>query len=204
MPILGSLFKTAREKEIERDLAAKQSKAQFKRHILKQKEMSRRLWELAKKAVSLSDTKQFRQIMLQYMWTLEDIKRWERSLLTFEAVEARRDQARATSEFFKSIQSMSKSILGSASPESMAAAQRDLELGIGRAQDMEERMTMILDYTDETAFAPEDMDEASLSEKLKDVERAMADESKHEAQSPLDIQIETIRKQIELEMKKNS
>jgi hypothetical protein len=202
MPLLGYFERKKQEKEIERDLQARQGKLRIKKHISKQHDMTKRLWELGKKALQLGEKKQFRQIILQYMWTLEDIKRWERSLLTFEAIEARRDQARSTADFLKSVQAMSKSILASASPKAMVETQRDLELGIARAQDMEERLSMILDMTDETVFAPEEMAEGDVEAKLQDVEHAMSSDAEHEEGAAFDERIEKGLKQVEEEMRK--
>jgi hypothetical protein len=202
MPITRWFEDRRRTKEIERDIQARQGKARIKRHIEKQKTMSKRLWEIGKKSLHLGEKKQFRQIILQYMWTLEDIKRWERSLLTFEAIEARRDQARATAEFLGSIHAMSKSILASASPQGMAETQRDLEMGIARAQDMEERLSMILDITDETVFSPEEMTDDELGVRLQEIEKAMTSEAEQEATTAFDARIEAGLKQIEEQMRK--
>lgn len=202
MPITRWLENRRRTKEIERDIQARQGKARIKRHIAKQQAMSKHLWELGKKALQLGDKKQFRQLVLQYMWTLEDIKRWERSLLTFEAIEARRDQARATADFLNSIQAMSKSILASASPEGMAQVQRDLEMGIARAQDMEERLSLILDMTDETVFTPEELTDDELGARLQEIEKAMTSEAEQEATAEFDARIEAGLKQIEEQMRK--
>lgn len=201
MPIRGWLERRRREKEIERDIASRQGKARIKRHIGKQTSMSKRLWELGKRALRLGHKQQFRQIILQYMWTLQDIKRWERSLLTFEAIEARRDQVRATADFLRSMQAMSKSILASASPQGMVETQRDLEMGIARARDLEERLSVILDMTDETVFAPEEVGE-DLDARLADIEKGMTAEAEHEEGSAFDERIEAGLRQIEQEMRK--
>ena len=99
---------------------------------------------------------------------------------------------------------MSKSILASASTQGMAETQRDLEMGIARAQNMEERLSYILDMTDETIFSPEEMADEELDARLHTIEQAMASEAEHDEGAAFDERIEVGLKRIEREMRKES
>ena len=204
MPIKGWMERRKREKEIERDMVARRGKATIQRYINKQKAASKELWNLGKEAVRIGDRRNFRQIMVQYLWTLDDVKRWERSLLTFRALEARKGQMRATGDFLQAIQSMSASILSAASPEEMVRSQQALEMGMARAQDMEERITMMLEMTDDAIFSPEGLDEEAVGERMAEFERAMTDEAEHEEGTELDSRIDETLKRIEQEMRRES
>lgn len=203
MGILNWFERRKREKQIKRDMTVRRGQARIKRHIAKQRAASKQLWELGKEALRIGDRRQFKQIMTQYLWTKEDIKRWRQSLLTFRALEARRDQMRATAEFLDSIRAMSDSIVGSANPSELVQAQERLEMGIARAQDMENRLSIVLDVSGETVFAPSDLEEADFSERIEELAQDMTDEAEHEESSAFDARIEKGLSQIEEEMRKD-
>ncbi len=192
------------EREIERDLEARRGKMQIQRHIKKQRDMSKKLWELGKRALALDDTRQFEQIGKQYLWTLQDVKRWERYLLTFEAIEARRDQVKSTSEFMRSVQAMSKSMLANAKPADIAKMQRDLEMGLARAQNLEQTFDYLMEMTDETVFAMDTAEDTELATSLQELGKTMNQEGESSvASEELDPRIAEGLKKIEEEMKKS-
>lgn len=191
------------EREIERELAARRGKLQIQKHIKQQREMAQKLWGLGKRALQLGDAKQFEQIGKQYLWTLEDIKRWERFLLTFEAIEARKDQAKAAAEFMRSVQAMSKSMLASAAPADLAKMQRDLELALARAQNLEQTMDYIMEATDQSVFATSEIADTDLASSLQELEKTMKQEAEAGgADADLDARIAEGLKKIEEEMRK--
>jgi hypothetical protein len=197
-----------REKEIERDMQARRGKMQIQRHINNQKKMSTKLWEMGKRAMELGDKRQFTSIGKQYLWTLEDVKRWERYLLAFESIEARRDQARSMSEFMKSVNAMSKSMMANSNPESIARTQKDLEVGLARAQNLEQMLDYMMDMTDETIFNTEMLGEDEQNDAIKALEQEMKRETavegeKATAQDSVDSRIADGLKAIEQEMRKD-
>ena len=204
MGIFSWLENRRRTKEMERDIQARRGKAQIRRHINKQKAMADKLWNLGKRALQLGDRRQFRQIAKHYLWTLEDIKRWERYLLAFETIEARRDQARSMAEFMRSVQAMTQSILANASPKALAETQRDLEMGIARAQDLEQTLDYLMEMTEETIFGMAEMSDEEAESALRELERAMTEEEETgtTAEEELDARIEEGLRQIEAEMRK--
>jgi len=208
MGIKDWLERRKQKKEIERDIAARRGKAQIKQHISKQRQMSKKLRGFLRRAIELGDERQFRQLGKQYLWTLEDIKRWERYLLAFEAVEARRDQARSMAEFMRSIQAMSRSILASASPKALAETERDLQMAIVQAQNLEQVMDIMMEMTGETIFGFAEMSEEEMEEAFGELRREIAEEAEREAAaeaapSSLDERIERGLRQIREEMKRS-
>ncbi len=200
-----------RTREIERDMQARRGKVQIQRHISAQRRMSSKLWQMGKRALQLGDRRQFASIGRQYLWTLEDVKRWERYLLAFESIEARRDQARSMAEFMRSIQAMSRSMMANASPEALASTQKDLELGIARAQNMEQMLDYMMDMTDETVFSFEEAGEEEQERAIAELEREMQAEATAEgsqtaeagAGDVLDARIAEGLKAIENEMRRD-
>ncbi|MCL5952613.1 MAG: hypothetical protein M1132_12995 [Chloroflexi bacterium] len=192
-----------REKEIERDLQARRGKIQVQRHMNKQREMAKKLWQLGKRATALGETRQFQQIGKQYLWTLEDIKRWERYLLAYEAIEARRDQAKSVAEFMTSVQAMSKSMTAHANPAEFAKTQRQLELALARAQNLEQTMDYLMEATDETVFSSDELSDSDLETSLKEMEKTMKQEAESgSSDTEVDSRIAEGLKKIEEEMKK--
>ncbi len=191
------------EKEIEREMQARRGKMQVQRHIKKQQEMAKKLWDLGKRAMLLGDEKQFQQIGKQYLWTLSDVKRWERYLVTFEAIEARRDQAKSVAEFMGSVSAMSKSMLAGAKPAEMAKTQREVELALAKAQNLEQTMDYLMEATDQSVFSIDELSDMDMYSSFKEMEKAMKAEA--EATPPsadLDARINEGLKKIEEEMKK--
>ena len=192
------LDKRRQEKEMERDIKARQAKKRVSRYIEKQRQMERKLWTLGKRAVQLGDERQFRQIGKQIVWTQDDVARWERYLLSMETLEARRDQARVTGEFLGSLQAMSESLLAGVTTESMVDIQKNLEMGLERAQGLEERLSLFMELAEDTFYDVDVWDER----KFDDMQSAMLTEAETDEADRFDTQIEAGLKQIREEMRK--
>lgn len=198
--LLRSKEEKEQEKELSRETQARIGKAQMKRHIEKQKGMVKKLWEMGKRALSLNDEKQFRQIGKQLLWTQDDIDRWERYLLSFEVLEAKRDQARTSAEFMKSLKAMTESIISSTEPQNIAETQRDLEQGLARAASLEERMSVMMETMDGTLS---DMG-ASDDSRLKKLEDEMTGDVVADESGKFDAKIEAGLEKIKEAMKKST
>ena len=191
------LFKSKEEKELERTIESRRGKKTIQRYIKKQKDMLPKLWQMGREALRLEDEHQFQQTMVQYLWTEQQVTRWERYLLTFEMVEARRDQAHSTKEFLSALQAMGRSMIANADPKDVAQMQKDLQMGLARAEAMEDRMNIIMEMTDDYVYELEETDEGAMAE----LRTAMQGESAGEADG-LDQRIGERMKQIEAQMRK--
>jgi len=160
----GWLDKRRREQEMERSMQVRQGKRRIQQYIDKQRQMERRLLVLGKRALQLSDDRQFYQIGKQVLWTRDDINRWERYLLSLEMVEARRDQAKMTGEFFGSLQAVSESLLAGSKSADLVKIQSQLESGIAQAQDLEQRLDMFMEMADVSIYPPERSDRYELED----------------------------------------
>jgi hypothetical protein len=194
------LFKSKEEKELERRMQAKQGRTRIMRHIEKQKQAIEKYWELGKRALTLSDDKQFRTIGAQYLWTQNEITRWERYLLTLDTIEARRDQAASVTEFVKSLKALTESMMAQASPSQIAKMQKDLELGLARAETVQERLDLLMEMTDETLSSSEGSWSAAGSGGLDELKQAMASEASHsEADARIDEGLKKLAEQMRKE-----
>jgi hypothetical protein len=188
------------ENEMEREIKIRQGKASIRRHIRNQQKTMDRLWKLGKKALSLGDDAQFRRIGKLYLQAQEDISRWERYLLTFETLEARRDQAKATTNFLEAMKALNESLMETTSPQAMAQMQQDLAEGLARAETLEDRMAVMLELTDEALLGDEALSETDLS----DLREMMGAEVVQEEADAFDARIEEGLRKIREEMEKNN
>lgn len=187
------------EKEMEREIKIRQGKASIRRHIRNQQKSMERLWKLGKKALSLGDDVQFRRIGKLYLQAQEDISRWERYLLTFETLEARRDQAKATTSFLEAMKALNESLMETTSPQAMARMQQDLAEGLARAETLEDRMAVMLELTDEALLGGESISETDLS----DLQEMMGAEVVQEEADAFDARIEEGLRKIRDEMERD-
>jgi hypothetical protein len=186
------------EKERERQLQVRQGKLRIQRYIDKQKKMERKLWRLGKQALQLGDQAQFRQIGRQILWTQQDINRWQRYLLNLETMEARRDQAHMAADFMQSLQAMSESLMAGADAASLTEIQQNIEEGMSRARDLEDRLSLFMEMAE---FAVSDFDRTD-SRKLENLESLMLSEAETDAAADFDEQIAEGLAKIREEMEK--
>lgn len=194
------LFKSKEEKDLERRMQAKQGRTRILRHIEKQKQALEKYWALGQRALTLDDDRQFRTIGAQYLWTQNEIARWERYLLTLDTIEARRDQAGSVTEFVKSLKALTDSMMAQASPGQIAKMQKDLELGLARAETVQERLDLLMDMTDETLSSSENSWSTASSGGLDDLKQAMANDAGHsEADTRIDAGLKKLADQMRRE-----
>jgi len=198
--LIKKAFRSAEERrkeaEFDRDVQVRMGKTRLKRHIAKQKQMYMRLRRLAKRALEINDQARFRQAGRQLLWTQRDLERWEKYLLSLELLEARRDQVKASVELIQSINAMSESLNELAEPQRIGELQRDLEEGLARASNLEERMAVMLDVMDETLSA----EMLTEEDGLLSLETALSDEVAVEEATAFDRQIEEGLRQIRKEL----
>ena len=195
------LFRSGEEKrqeaELNRDVQVRMGRTKLQRHIQNQKKMALRLRGLAKRALAINDEARFRQVGRQLIWTQSDIQRWEQYLISFELLQARRDQAKASVELIKAIKATSESLAALTGPQNVAELQRELETGLAQASSLDERMAIMMDLMDSTLASDMVVEE----DRLEDLEANLTDEVIREEASDFDREIEDglrkIRKELE-------
>lgn len=197
--LLDRWKKREETKEVEREVQFRRGLARVRGHINKCQKSKKRYWELGKRALQLGDQQQFRQIARTYLWTMEQIDRWERYLLQLETVAARRDQVKATTEFMKSITALSQSMMAGASEEDVAKMQVELEKAVARSEMLEETMAIVMDATSETVFGSEELSEEAVDR----IQKAMTEAAEVEESEVFDAKIEEGLRQIEEAMRKD-
>lgn len=192
-------FKSKQEKEIERKIKARQGKKSVERHVQRQKANIQKYWELAKRAYRLKDQKMFEQIAAFILATQRDVHQWEHRLLYFDMVEARRDQVLAAAEFAAAYQEMAKSMLANSSPAQMAKIQKDIEVGIMRAELMDDFLADLVEMSEEMLA---DARQGERDGELKQIMAALQTEADQEGQVASDAEIEASLRAIEEQLKR--
>ena len=164
--VIKRLSKTKEERmeedEREREVQIRVAKTRIKRYISKQKEMASKLKILAKRALALGEEGRFRQVGRQLLWTEKDIVRWDKYLLTLEIMQARRDQASASTDLLKAVKVMNESLNLVSEPQKMDELQMEIEQGLAKASSLEDRMEMMMEMMDETLSADMMVGDGSL------------------------------------------
>ncbi len=198
---MGGFFKSKQQKALERESKLREGKVRIKRLIEKQRVMSKRLWDLAKRALALDDQNQFKQLGKRYLITLQDVRRKERYLLTLESLEAQLDQSRTSVEFMEALKGLTGTITDLAGPQNIAAMQREVESGLARAETLSDKLDVLMELATDSVYTAD----AELSDdKLKELEAAMNGDAApdHGQASPYDARIEEALKKIAEEMKR--
>jgi hypothetical protein len=199
------VFRSAEEKrqedELQRDVQVRMGRAKLQRHLQNQKKMATRLRGLAKRALAINDEARFRQVGRQLLWTQSDIQRWEGYLLSLDLLQARRDQASASVELIKAVKATSESLAAMAGPGNVAELQRELETGLARASNLDERMAIMMEMMDSTLASDMLVEEGGL----ENLESSLTDEVIQEEASDFDREIEAglrkIRQELENEQR---
>lgn len=198
--IFRSAEERKREQELERDVQVRITKGRIRGYLESQNKMVTQLTTLAKRALALGDETRFRQVGRQLLWTQKDILRWERYLLSFEILEARRGQAKASVDLLASVKALGESLAEMAGPENMGEMQRELETGLARASNLEERMELMMDMVDHTLASDMKVDEGAL----EGLEANMTDEITRQEAEKFDPEIESGLRKIREELEKQS
>lgn len=199
---INKLFQSTEEKrqkaEMDRDVQIRMGKTRLQRHLAKQQKMAIRLKALAKRALALNDEARFQQVGRQLLWTQQDIRRWEQYLLSLEIMEARRDQVKASTELIGAIKAMSESLNAVDSPQQVGELQHEVEEGLARAANIEERMAVMMDMLDSTLSA--DMHTQADEAALSNLESSLTEEVAAAEASTFDAEIEAGLRKIREEL----
>ena len=194
------LFKTRRQRELEREIQYRQGKTKVQRFIQSARKMRQRYWTLGKEALRLGDAEQFRQLAGAFLRTGEHVNRWERYLLQLETLGVRREETAATGEFIKSISAMTTSMLRGATPDQVAKMQVRMEQALAKSAAIDEMLSVAMEASSGAVFGTEDLDE----EKLSELSTSMASEAEADEGGASDRQIAEGLQRIEEEMRKET
>ncbi len=184
--------------EMERRIKIKEGRRKAERHILNQKKIMRRYWELATKAERLGDTAMVKKLAALISDARTEINRWERQMLYFDVMESRADQVAAGAEFAKAFEAMAKSILINANPADLAKIQMSVERSSMMADVLQDRLDDFVGIMDEQLV---DVEQERPAE-IKEIMDAIAKEAQTAGDPGFDAEIEASLKQIDSVLKR--
>lgn len=198
---IDNLFKSKEEKlaerELNRDAQLKVSKSRIRKHISNQRDMVRKLTVLAKRALSLNDEGRFRQVGKQLIWARNDILRWEKYLLSLEMFEARREQAKASTEMLNAVKTVSESLSDVIPAQDNVEMARELQKGLEKASSLDERMEMMMEVMDATMEAGMSSDPTSLDGLRETLTDDIVREEAAQFDQEIEDQLRSIREELE-------
>jgi hypothetical protein len=140
-----NLFKSKRQREIERDINIQRSLSLHKQQVNKLTQHERQYMEKAQRAKKMGDTVNFRQLCKLIAQTTNQRRAIESQLLHFETLIQTRDRAKLFGEFAKGMKAMSLSIRDTFQEFNADEIMRDLDTTLAQTSQMENAMSMVLD-----------------------------------------------------------
>ena len=104
--VFFGLFKSRAGRDREAKIRFRQGKSRVQRFVKQAQQSADNYWRLARRAYSLGDDDQFRQLAVHYLRTRESINRWERYLVKLDSLDMRQNEVEATGEFLRSINAL--------------------------------------------------------------------------------------------------
>lgn len=164
---LRLLFLSRRERREREKIRFRQTQNNLRRRVDQLKNAADRYWNLAQKAHALQSREQFTQLGEHYLRLINAINRWSCMLLKLEAIELRRDEVVATTEFMEGLDSVNKVIMQGAGPEEVAKMRTAIELSMERSRATEIELDEFMEATGDA------LQDGSLSDALPELERLL-------------------------------
>ena len=195
-------FKSKKQKEIEQKMLVKRTINSMEKQIARLEEQKKVFVEAAKKAKEKDMEPQFNLALSGYKMTVQQQKRAQEMLLNFEITAQMRDVTMMTTEFLRSMSTISKEMSKLANAKEFEKIQAQFEEAITAVETQTDQMDAFMEMSQESfsqAGKAKDGKDISNEEFEKYImEQAANDESTSEY---IDKEIEKLRKKIEEEAK---
>lgn len=146
------MFKSAKEKEIEKRLLVKKTIANMNKQINALENEKKKYLDAAKLAKQKGLTAQLNLAISALKSTMGQQRRAQEMLLNFEITSSMKDMAQMTSEFLKSMSVVSKEMSKLTNNKDFAKMQKEFEAAMAGAEYQVERMDAFLDMN-QSVFA---------------------------------------------------
>ena len=146
-----SLFKSAEERRIERDIKIRQGIRRIEKSIAEQNKFSDEFIGNARRAKEIGDESQYVFIRNSLKKTATVKKMLERQLLAVKNALIIKRQAEASTDFAQAMGTMASEISRMFGEADLVKTQMDWEKAMAQSQTMEERMSMFLESIEDTA-----------------------------------------------------
>ena len=193
-------FKSKRQKEIEQKMLVKRTINSMNKQIARLEEQKKVFVEAAKTAKEKGLEPQFNLALSGYKMTVQQQKRAQEMMLNFEITAQMRDVTMMTTEFLRSMSSISKEMTKLADAKEFEKIQAQFEEAITAVETQTEQMDTFMEMSQESfsqaGKAKDGKDISSEDFEKYIMEQAAKDET---ASADIDKEIEALRKKIENE-----
>jgi len=179
-----SLFKSAEERRIERDIKIRQGIRRIEKSIAEQNKFTDEFIKNARRAKQIGDESQYLFIRNSLKKTATVKKILERQLLAVKSALIIKRQAEASSDFAEAMGTMAKEIARMFGSTDLVKTQMDWEKAMAQSQSMEERTAMFLESIESAA---EGDVSATPAEVITDAEIDAMIEAESEAEHAKDV-----------------
>ena len=146
-----SLFKSAEERRIERDIKIRQGIRRIEKSISEQNKFTNEFIKNARRAKEIGDQGQYVFIRNSLKKTATVKKMLERQLLAVKSALIIKRQAEASTDFAQAMGTMAQEISRMFSETDLVKTQMDWEKAMAQSASMEERTTMFLESIEDSA-----------------------------------------------------
>ena len=197
---LGGLFKSRQQRQLERDMAIQNVVDLHKRRIRDLNKHERGYCEKAIRAKRQGDKVNYDKLARMLVQTINERRRVESALLTFEALVQTKDKIESYGQFAKGLQAATKSISAVFRNVDLSKTVTELNLAMARAKQMDRTMTMVLDRVSDSAIVGEyEGDEEAVD--IQQIDSMLSERAQIE-EGQVDGKIDEMLNQIENQLKK--
>ncbi len=197
---LGGLFKSRQQRQLERDMAIQNVVDLHKRRIRDLNKHERGYCEKAIRAKRQGDKVNYEKLARMLVQTINERRRVESALLTFEALVQTKDKIESYGQFAKGLQAATRSIAAVFKNVDLSKTVTELNMAMARAKQMDRTMTMVLDRVSDSAIVGEyEGDEETVD--LQQIDSMLSERAQIE-EGQVDGKIDEMLSQIESQMKK--
>ena len=147
------LFKSKEERRIERDMDVRKGLGSMKRQIKLLERHQSDYLDKARRAKGLGDDKQMSVIRGALKRAAAQRRTLERQMLSLETAMQIKNQAEINATFAQSLNAVSRSIAEAFGSTDLEKTQKDFEKAVSRAENMEQRMDLLLDMGEQVFSA---------------------------------------------------
>jgi hypothetical protein len=197
---LGSLFKSKMQRQLERDMAVQNVVDLHRRRVRDLNKHERGYCEKAVRAKRQGDKANYQKLIKLLVQTMNERRRVESALLTFESLVQTKEKIEGYGSFAKGLQAATKSISTVFKDIDLTKTMGELNMAMARAKQMDRTMNMVLDrVSGSTLDADYEGDDEAVGFEQVD---SMISEKAGLEEGQVDGQIDQMLSDIESQLKK--
>lgn len=176
--MFSHIFKSKRQRELERDIAIQRALGMHRQHINKLQQHERQYMEKSLRARKSGDKLNFSRLCGMVAQTMNERRAIESQLLHFETILQTRDKARLFGEFAGGMKAMARSIGEVFRELNTKEMLTDVETALAQSTQLEATMDLVLDRISSSGLAQPSGEGVSAADIERIVsEQAVAEES---------------------------